>query len=82
MFVAKIKVKLKSSVLDPQGQTVRKTLNEMGYDIIPDVRIGKYIEVQIDTKDRSEAEKIASEVSQKILVNSVIESQEIEVLEK
>ncbi|HYM05174.1 MAG TPA: phosphoribosylformylglycinamidine synthase subunit PurS, partial [Terriglobales bacterium] len=39
---ARVYVSLKSTVLDPQGQTIRSALNGLGYHSISEVRQGKY----------------------------------------
>ena len=73
---AKIYVTLKSAVLDPQGQAVAKTLGRMGYPEVTSVRIGKYIEMEINgdvTRERIET------MCEKLLANTVIEQYRIEL---
>ena len=48
---AQIFVTLKKSVLDPQGSTIERSLKQMGYDDLASVRIGKFIEVEVDGTD-------------------------------
>ena len=74
MFLAKIKVLLKESILDPQGTSVKKALENLGYKEAKDVRIGKYIEIQINLAKEREAKKKIEEYCQTLLVNSSIES--------
>lgn len=74
MFIAKINVTLKESVLDPQGQTVFKTVKEMGKSSVNDVRVGKFIEVKWDVASKEEAEALTKEICESILVNQVIET--------
>lgn len=74
MFIAKINITLKSSVLDPQGQTVLRALHDQGRDLVTDLRVGKYIEMKIQTDDREMAEKLTKELCESILVNPVIET--------
>ena len=81
MMLAKIHVTLKGSVLDPQGTTITKSLNSLGYDEVRDVRIGKYMEVKIDTADRKVAEERITEMCEKLLANTVIEKYEFELVE-
>ncbi|MCG6144829.1 phosphoribosylformylglycinamidine synthase subunit PurS [Leptospira bandrabouensis] len=81
MFVAKINVTLKESVLDPQGQTVLRTLHDQGKNSVADLRVGKYIEMKIDAKSQSEAEALAKEICESVLVNQVIETYRL-VVEK
>lgn len=81
MFVAKINVTLKESVLDPQGQTVLRTLHDQGKTSVSDLRVGKYIEMKIDAGAQAEAEKLAKEICESVLVNQVIETYRL-VVEK
>jgi phosphoribosylformylglycinamidine synthase len=76
---ARVFVTLKPSVFDPQGRTVAAALHSLGYHSVTDVRQGKYFELDIDTSDVAEARRIASEVSDTLLANPVIESYRIEV---
>jgi phosphoribosylformylglycinamidine synthase len=76
---SKIKIMLKDSVLDPQGTTIQHALENLGFADVNDVRIGKYIEVNLKTNDRATAEQETEEMCQKLLANLVIESYEFEV---
>ncbi|MCE2463288.1 MAG: phosphoribosylformylglycinamidine synthase subunit PurS [Dehalococcoidia bacterium] len=73
MFLAKIYITLKSTVNDPQGQTVHGGLKTLGYDSVESVRMGKYLEVKIQADERSGAEAQISEMCHKLLSNPVIE---------
>ena len=46
MYFVKVYVTYKDSVLDPQGEAVKEAVHRMGYEIIEDIRIGKYFEIQ------------------------------------
>ena len=70
-------VTLKKEVLDPQGKVVGQTLKNMGYENIVSVRQGKYIEIELNEKDKEKAKKIIEEISKKLLTNTVIEDYKI-----
>jgi phosphoribosylformylglycinamidine synthase PurS subunit len=74
VFHSKVFVTLKKSILDPQGKAVEQGIHSLGFDAVGDVRIGKYIEMDIDTNSREDAERITKEISDKLLANLVIES--------
>ncbi|MFH1010132.1 MAG: phosphoribosylformylglycinamidine synthase subunit PurS [bacterium] len=76
---AKVIVTHKPGVLDPQGQTVLQSLRQLGFRDIQDVRIGKYIEIDLEAGNRSQAEKRVAEISDKMLANPVIETFHIEL---
>ncbi|EQA45412.1 phosphoribosylformylglycinamidine synthase, purS protein [Leptospira broomii serovar Hurstbridge str. 5399] len=80
MFIARINVTLKESVLDPQGSTVKTTLTELGEKSVQDVRVGKYIEVKLDSPDIETAKKTVERLCEKLLVNHVIETYRSEII--
>jgi phosphoribosylformylglycinamidine synthase PurS subunit len=74
MMKAHVYVTLKTSVLDPQGQTIQNALRKIGYDKVEAVRQGKYFVLNLDSglaadQARAQVEKIARDV----LTNPVIE---------
>jgi phosphoribosylformylglycinamidine synthase len=79
---ARVFVSLKPTVLDPQGQAIRKALNAHGHPIVKEVRQGKYFDLDVDggsspEQARTEVETIAKDV----LANPVIEDYRIEFLD-
>ena len=76
---ARVLVMMKSSVLDPQGQTVRKALNGLGHGSVAAVRQGKCFEVDFAPgTSREAAEKELQVIADEILSNPVIEEYRIE----
>ncbi len=71
----KVYVTLRSGVLDPQGQAVQKTLVRTGFAEVADVRIGKYIELEV--ADGTPVAKL-EEMCKKLLANTVIEDFRVE----
>ncbi|SOB98887.1 phosphoribosylformylglycinamidine synthase [Ureibacillus xyleni] len=80
MAKVKIYVTLRESVLDPQGSAVQGSLAKMGYNEVTDVRIGKYLEVQIGDSERN-IDELVKEMCEKLLTNTVIEDYRYEVEE-
>ncbi len=73
-YVAKIIVTVRKSILDPQGKAIRHALAEsLAMTGIEDVRLGKYIEMRINGKDKKEAERLTGQACQKLLSNPVME---------
>ena len=70
---ARVFVTLKSTVLDPQGQTVRSALHGLGYPGIEDVRQGKYFEIQLDGLSHDQAKAEVERAAKEVLTNPVIE---------
>lgn len=72
-----VNVKLKPGVLDPQGKAVKHALSSLGFKGVGDVRIGKQIVLEIEENDKEKARKIATDMCDEILANTVIEDYEI-----
>jgi phosphoribosylformylglycinamidine synthase len=73
LLTAEIHVTLKELVLDPQGTTLKRSMETMGYQGIEEVRMGKFIQVRFDSDDRKAVEKKVEEMCHQILSNPVIE---------
>jgi phosphoribosylformylglycinamidine synthase PurS subunit len=71
---ARVHVSLKSTVLDPQGQTVRAALVGLGHRGVKDVRQGKFFDIEIEPGENVET------IAREVLINPVIEDFEIEYL--
>ncbi|MEK4701350.1 phosphoribosylformylglycinamidine synthase subunit PurS [Solibacillus sp. FSL R7-0668] len=80
MKKVKIYVTLKESILDPQGSAVQGSLQKIGYSEVTDIRIGKYLEVEIADTDR-DVDTIVKEMCEKVLTNTVIEKYRYEIEE-
>ena len=79
---ARVFVVLKSTVLDPQGQTVRSALNGLGYHAVADVRQGKFFDIAIaEGTTREEAQKEIETIAHDVLANPVIEEYRVELLD-
>lgn len=76
----RVDVKLKPGVLDPQGRAVGQALHSLGFAEVGEVRIGKSIEIDIDTQDAEIAKSRGREMAQKLLANLVIESFEVSII--
>jgi len=78
---ATVYVTVKENVLDPQGKAVRGALHSMGFGEVSEVRIGKYMELRLDTTDRAAAEERVRAMCEKLLANTVIEDYRFELKE-
>ncbi len=76
---ARVFITLKEGILDPQGKTVLRALKSLGYDEVEDLRIGKYMEVELTGDDKSRLEERLAEMSEKLLANPIIEDYRMEV---
>ncbi len=76
---AKVYVTLKKSVLDPQGKTVQHALASLGFHEVKDVRMGKYIELDLGEIQKAQAEQKIKNMCEKLLANTVIEEYRFEL---
>jgi phosphoribosylformylglycinamidine synthase len=76
---ARVYVTLKEGVLDPQGQAVVSTLGRLGYREVKDVRIGKYVEIELEEADAGRARQRVEEMCRRLVANTVIENFRIEM---
>jgi len=76
---ARIYVTLKKAVLDPQGKAVARSLQHMGFAEVGDVRVGKFIELELEARSQEDARRQLDQMCRKLIANTVIEDYRIEV---
>lgn len=81
MFLAKVYVTYKESILDIKGEAVVKAIHQLGYEDVQTVRMGKYLEVTIDKATKAEAEAEIDAIADKLLANVTMETYRFEVEE-
>jgi phosphoribosylformylglycinamidine synthase len=69
----KIYITLKNGIHDPQGQAVQQSLHTLGFDTVENVRMGKFVEVDLQDMEKESAETTIKSMCQKLLANTVIE---------
>lgn len=74
-----VHVGLKPGVLDPQGRTIAQSLVTLGFDEVLAARQGKVIEIDLKGQDKSAAIKRVTQMCEKLLANTVIESYRIDI---
>lgn len=79
---AKIIVRLKQTVHDPQGEAIWQTFQHMGYTNVTGVRQGKIFDIEVDGKSESEIKTLLDELARKVLANPIIEEYVIELGEQ
>jgi phosphoribosylformylglycinamidine synthase len=71
---ARIHVRLKDGVLDPQGAAIGRALAQLGFEGVGEVRQGKLIELDLAETDRVSAEQKLQAMCERLLANPVIET--------
>lgn len=73
MYLAKITVTLRKSILDVQGKAIHHALESLSMNDAKEVRIGKYIELRLDSRTQTDAQLMAEDACKKLLANPVME---------
>jgi phosphoribosylformylglycinamidine synthase len=77
---ARIEIRLKPGILDPQGKAIRGALTGLGYADLGDVRQGKLIEIDLpEAADRAQAAKEVADMCRSLLANPVTEDFRVEL---
>ena len=74
MAAARVLIRPKEGILDPQGQTVERALPQLGFSGASQVRIGRLVELEVDDPSQ------LPEMCEKLLANTLIEDYEVEVI--
>ena len=78
---AKIYITLKEGIHDPQGRAVLQSLQTLGFTTTKDIRVGKFLEVELQDTEKESAESNIKSMCQKLLANTVIEDFRYEIVE-
>jgi phosphoribosylformylglycinamidine synthase subunit PurS len=70
---AKVHVTLKQGILDPQGKAIEHALDSLGFKNAANVRVGKYMELDVNETDKAKAEAQIRQMCEKLLANTIIE---------
>ena len=75
---ATVLVRPKPGILDPQGQAVGTSLRDLGF-LVGETRVGRLIDVELDTDDAGVAREQLDRMCERLLTNPMIESYAIEL---
>ncbi|MCY3543296.1 MAG: phosphoribosylformylglycinamidine synthase subunit PurS [Chloroflexi bacterium] len=73
MYLARVYIQLRPTVSDPQGQTIRGGLHQLGFNGVSSVRAGKYMEITLEAESESAASEQLRQMCDRLLANPVIE---------
>jgi phosphoribosylformylglycinamidine synthase len=76
---AKVHVRLKEGVLDPQGAAIGRALSQLGFEGVGEVRQGKLIELDLTAADRTAAAAEVDAMCAQLLANPVIETYSVTI---
>ncbi len=76
---ARVAIRLRPDVLDPQGKAISQALGTLGFSGVDNVRQGKLIELDVEASDAAIAKDKLKAMCECLLANPVIEDYEIEI---
>jgi phosphoribosylformylglycinamidine synthase len=79
-FRAKVEVGLKPGHSDPEGETTRRSLEELNYSV-KSVGMSKVYEILLEARNKGEAKKIVDEMCKRLLANPVKDNYRFEIEE-
>jgi phosphoribosylformylglycinamidine synthase len=72
---------LKHGILDVQGKTVENSLHSIGFESMQNVRIGKYVQLEIHADSIEQANELVKSACEKLIANPIIEDYNIQIEE-
>ncbi len=78
-YKAQINITLREGILDVQGKTVEHALHSIDYPMISQLRIGKFVEMNVEAENSEAAAKLADETCKKLIANPIIEDYKITI---
>ena len=78
-MLVEARIRLKSEVLDPQGEAIRRVMAGLGYQGIEQVRVGKLMLIEVAGDDPEAAREQVEAACRELLANPVIEDYEVRV---
>jgi len=81
MFRARVEIRLKKGISDPEGKNILKALHLLGFEGVSEVRMAKIVELFIDADGKKDALNRTNMMCQRLLTNPVIHDYSIEVEE-
>jgi phosphoribosylformylglycinamidine synthase len=77
---ARVFVRLKEGILDPQGAAVQRALEGLGYREVKNLRVGKVLELELAAADSGQARTRLLEMCNRLLANPVTEDFSVEII--
>ncbi len=79
-FAARVEVRLRPGIADPEGVTIERALPALGFDDVCEVRAGRCFRFEVDAADGAMARRRAEDLAHRLLTNPVIERSEVELI--
>ena len=81
-FRVSVNISPRQGILDPQGKAVAEALHSLEFTEVRDVRVGRFLVMQVDASDSAAASQRVREMCDKLLANPVVEDYQIASVEE
>tara|TARA_B100001540_G_C15695920_1_gene591504 strand:+ start:313 stop:564 length:252 start_codon:yes stop_codon:yes gene_type:complete len=72
----------KEEVLDPETKIVTKSLQDLGFDKLKEIKLGKQILIYLNEQDKEKALEYSKQMCEKLLVNTIIQDYKVYIDEE
>ncbi|MBM3461374.1 MAG: phosphoribosylformylglycinamidine synthase subunit PurS [Armatimonadetes bacterium] len=81
LYRVEARVSLKPGVLDAPGQVLQRSLHNLGFDEVKEVRVGKHITMEVEADSPEQARARVAQMGEQLLANPVVELFDFEIFE-
>jgi len=78
-FAARVEVRLRPGIADPEGATIERALPALGFSGVGEVRAGRSFRFVVEAEDEEAARRLADQLAHRLLANPVIEETEVNI---
>jgi phosphoribosylformylglycinamidine synthase len=75
----RVDVRKKDEVFDPEAETVKRALVNLGFDKVKELRIGRFFELSVEAENEAKAKEMVDEIAKGVLANPIIEEFETKI---
>ncbi len=80
MLKARVEIKLKKGIVDPEGKNIKKALNLLQFNEVKSVKVAKVFEIEIEGEDEKKARERIEAMCRRLLANPVINDYKIDII--
>lgn len=81
LYHVQVEITLKPTVMDAQGTTIERALHKLGHEGACNVRVGKFVTLDVEANCAGCAKSAAEEMCKELLANPIIEQYDVQVVE-
>lgn len=78
-FAAEVRITPRRGILDPEGETIARALDNLGYEGVASVRAGRLIRIELTAADADAARERVERMCEELVANPLIEEYEVRV---